>query len=84
MNFIKNTINFIKDSFRMPSADVMAIKELEQAKRELLAMQTAKDYSSRMVEYNQDRIRRLTVHISKSTAIPTLKDAVQTPMGEQL
>ena len=74
MNFIKNTINFVKDSFRMPSADVMAINELEQAKRELLAMQTAKDYSSRMVEYNQDRIRRLTVHISKSTAIPTLKD----------
>lgn len=84
MNFIKNTINFVKDSFRMPSADVMAIKELEQAKRELLAMQTAKDYSSRMVEYNQDRIRRLTVQISKSTAIPTLKDATQTPMGEQL
>jgi len=73
MKFLKQTVEFIRDSFRMPSAEVMAIKELELAKRELLQMQTAKDYSSRMVEYNQDRIRRLTAHIAK--AIPTLNDA---------
>lgn len=76
MKFITQTIEFIKESFRMPSADMMAIKELEQAKRELLAMQTAKDYSSRMVEYNQDRIRRLTMHITKLNAVPTLTDTV--------
>ena len=76
MKFLKQTVEFIRDSFRMPSAEVMAIKELELAKRELLQMQTAKDYSSRMVEYNQDRIRRLTAHIAKSTQVPTLTDVV--------
>jgi len=76
MKFIKQAIEFVRDSFRMPSADMMAIKELEQAKRELLQMQTAKDYSSRMVEYNQDRIRRLTTHIAKLNTVPTLTDVV--------
>jgi hypothetical protein len=76
MKFITKAIEFIKASFRMPSAEMMALTELEQAKRELLSMQTAKDYSSRMVEYNQDRIRRLTAHIAKSTQVPTLTDVV--------
>jgi hypothetical protein len=76
MQFINQIIEFIKASFRMPSAEMMALTELEQAKRELLSMQTAKDYSSRMVEYNQDRIRRLTAHIAKSTQAPTLGDVV--------
>jgi hypothetical protein len=76
MKFISKVIEFIKASFRMPSAEMMALTELEQAKRELLQMQTAKDYSSRMVEYNQDRIRRLTAHIAKSTQVPTLNDVL--------
>ena len=76
MKFISKVIEFIKASFRMPSAEMMALTELEQAKRELLQMQTAKDYSSRMVEYNQDRIRRLTAQIAKSAQVPTLNDVV--------
>jgi hypothetical protein len=53
--------------FYVPSAEVLALRELEEAKRELLAMQTAKDYSGRMVEYNMDRIRRLTLYLNKVT-----------------
>lgn len=53
--------------FYVPSAEVLALRELEEAKRSLLEMQTAKDYSGRMVEYNLDRIRRLTIYINKAT-----------------
>ena len=72
MKLIYQFLEFMRDSFRMPSSEMMAMKELEMAKRELLQMQTAKDYSSRMVEYNQDRIRRLTAHLAK--AIPTITE----------
>ena len=56
---------------RVPSAEVLALRELEEAKRSLLEMQTAKDYSGRMVEYNMDRIRRLTMYLNKATANTT-------------
>jgi len=52
--------------FYVPSAEVLALRELEEAKRSLLEMQTAKDYSGRMVEYNMDRIRRLTLYLNKA------------------
>ena len=53
--------------FYIPSAEQLALRELEEAKRSLIEMQTAKDYSGRMVEYNMDRIRRLTTYINKAT-----------------
>lgn len=66
MNLIKQLIEAIKSTFRVPSSDEIAIRELEEAKRQLLAMQTAKDYATRMVEYNMDRCRRLTAYVAKS------------------
>jgi hypothetical protein len=59
---LKNAVHGI---YRMPTAQELAQKELEEAKRELLAMQTAKDYASRMVEYNSDRIKRLSTYLAK-------------------
>ena len=55
-----------KRVFHTPSADELALLELAEAQRELLAMQTARDYSTRMVDYNKDRIRRLTAHMKKT------------------
>lgn len=66
MNLIKQLIEAIKSTFRVPSSDEIAIRELEEAKRQLLAMQSAKDYATRMVEYNMDRVRRLTAYVAKS------------------
>lgn len=66
MKLIQQLIEAVKQVFRVPSADVIAMHELEEAKRQLLAMQTAKDYATRMVEYNNDRVRRLTAYIAKS------------------
>lgn len=76
MKIFTQIIELIKSSFVTQSAEMMALTELEQAKRELLQMQTAKDYSYRMVEYNQDRVRRLTAQIAKSAQAPTLNDVV--------
>lgn len=52
--------------FVLPTADIMAARELEEAKRELLRSQSALDYTKRMVEYHQDRVKRLTAYVEKS------------------
>jgi hypothetical protein len=54
-------------AFHIPSAQSLAIIELEQAKREHLQMLTAQDYSRKMVEYHADRIKRLTAYIAKAS-----------------
>jgi len=66
MTIIQQLVDTLKRSFRVPSADEIAIRELEEARRQLLAMQSAKDYATRMVEYNMDRVRRLTAYVAKS------------------
>ena len=57
---------FLFSLLRVPTADVLAIKELEEAKRELLRSQSAQDYAKRMVEYHQDRVKRLSAYVEKS------------------
>ena len=65
MKIIKDIFTWIANSFRLPSADLMAARELEEAKRELLKTQSAQDYAKRMVEYHQDRVKRLTAYMAK-------------------
>lgn len=60
---------FLFSLLRVPTADVMAIKELEEAKRELLRSQSAQDYAKRMVEYHQDRVKRLSAYVEKSNGV---------------
>jgi hypothetical protein len=56
-------IELIKAMFKTPSPHMMAIKELENAQRELLISQSAQEYYSRLSGYNTDRIGRLTRYI---------------------
>lgn len=58
--------NFMQTIFHTPTATELAVTELAEAKRQLLAMQTAQEYSKRMVEYHSDRITRLTAYIAKT------------------
>ena len=67
-NVINNIKNYLNRVFRTPGAEELAVAELEQAKREHLQMLTALDYSKRMVDYHQDRIKRLTAYIAKGVA----------------
>ena len=59
---------FLFSLLRVPTADIMAVRELEEAKRELLRSQSAQDYAKRMVEYHQDRIKRLSAYVAKDQA----------------
>ena len=61
-------IEFLKSLLLHPSAESLMQKELESAKRELLAAQTAADYAVNMTNYHQDRINRLKLAISKEVA----------------
>lgn len=65
-NVTKNIFYALAESLRAPTPEEMAIKELEGARRELLNMLTAQDYSKRMVEYHLDRIKRLTNYLAKA------------------
>ena len=46
--------------FRTPTADVLAVQELEDARRQLLSALSAKEYASALVTYHSDRVVRLT------------------------
>ena len=70
MNSVTNIIKALWEAMtRTLSAEELAMRELDQAKREHLQMLTALDYSKRMVDYHQDRIKRLT-------ALEVIVDAV--------
>jgi hypothetical protein len=61
-------MNIFKQFFTLPNADVLAVRELEQAKRELLQMQTAQDYAKSMCVYHAERVKRLTAYVTKEQA----------------
>ncbi len=47
------------EPFRKPSAELIAQRELEDAKRELLQAQAGQEYAAAMVQYHEARITRL-------------------------
>lgn len=49
----------ITSLFRAPSAETLALKELDEAKRELLVAVRHAEYYASMVRYHQMRISRL-------------------------
>lgn len=53
--------------FKAPSATQLAAYELEEAKRDLLHALSARDYASALVQYNTDRVRRLSATVSSSS-----------------
>jgi hypothetical protein len=53
-------IQQIVQLFATPSADVLAVRELEEAKRQLLLSLSAQEYATSQVRYNQSRVERLT------------------------
>jgi hypothetical protein len=51
--------------FAKPSADVLAVVELEEARRQLLAAQSALEYAASMVDYNTNRVARLEQRVKE-------------------
>lgn len=55
--------SWIKQLYGTPSAEALALRELEEAKRRLLEAQTAKEYADSMCKYREAQIKRLTAYL---------------------
>jgi hypothetical protein len=56
-------IDKIKKLFATPSAEAIALRELENSKRELLEAQTTREYADSMCKFREAQIKRLTAYI---------------------
>jgi|TARA_R110002126_G_scaffold214720_1_gene360978 hypothetical protein len=63
----KETVNYFKSVFDVPTAEILALKELENCKRKLLEAQTAKEYAESMCKYREAQIKRLTAYLHLAT-----------------
>lgn len=54
---------YFKQLFKTPSALQLAMRELEESKRELLAMHASAEHAQKMVEYYEGAINRLTQYV---------------------
>ena len=64
---IRETIKWVKNAYTTPSAEVLALRELEEAKRSLLETQSAREYADSMCKYREAQIKRLTAYLHKAT-----------------
>jgi hypothetical protein len=60
-------IDELKKLWATPSAEVLALRELEDSKRRLLEAQTAREYADSMCKYREAQIKRLTIYLHKAT-----------------
>jgi len=56
----------IRTYFTMPSAEALAVIELEEAKRKLLSAQTGKEYAESMCKFHEAQIKRLNAYIQNA------------------
>jgi hypothetical protein len=62
-----NTISWMRSVFQPPSTESIALRELEECKRELLNAHSSREYAHAMSEYYQTKITRLNAYLHKST-----------------
>ena len=60
-------LNRVKKLFATPSAETLALRELEDSKRRLLEAQTAREYADSICKYREAQIKRLTAYLHKAT-----------------
>jgi len=60
-------IRFIKEFWCHPTPQTLALRELEESKRELLTAHTNQEYSLKMVEYHRNKIKRLTLFLKEKS-----------------
>lgn len=58
-----------KSLYSHPDSMTLAQRELEDAKRDLLAMQSQAEHAAKMVEYYQGVITRLTKYIASTEKV---------------
>jgi len=57
----------LKKLWTTPSAEALALRELEESKRRLLEAQTAREYAESMCKYREAQIKRLTAYLHNAT-----------------
>ena len=62
-----NPLNWIKTLYQPPSAETLALREMENARRSLLQAHSAREYADSMAKYHEARIKRLTAFIHTAT-----------------
>ena len=60
-------LNYIKNVYTIPSAEQLALRELENAKRQLLEAQSGREYADSMCKYYESKIKRLTAYLHTAT-----------------
>jgi hypothetical protein len=56
----------IKKLWAAPSPEVIALRELEESRRELLAAYNQQEYATKMVEFHKGKIKRLTLFLKET------------------
>jgi len=64
---IRQLYNWVKNTYTTPSAEALALRELEDAKRMLLEAQSGREYAESMCKYREAQIKRLTIYLHKAT-----------------
>jgi hypothetical protein len=64
---IREMYNWVRSAYTTPSAETLALRELEDAKRRLLEAQTTREYADSMCKYREAQIKRLTAYLHKAT-----------------
>lgn len=64
---IRELYEWAKNIYVTPSAEVIALRELEDSKRKLLEAQSGREYADSMCKYYEAKIKRLTVYLHKAT-----------------
>ena len=64
---IREICTWVKNAYTTPSAEALALRELEGAKRSLLEAQSAREYADSMCKYREAQIKRLTTYLHKAT-----------------
>ena len=64
---IRELCNWAKNAYTTPTAEALALRELEDSKRRLLEAQTAREYADSMCKYREAQIKRLTAYLHKAT-----------------
>lgn len=62
---IRKLIETTRNYLAVPTADALALTELEEAKRKLLSAQTGREYADAMCKFHENQIKRLTAYIYK-------------------
>jgi hypothetical protein len=55
----------LKKLWTTPTAEELALRELEDSKRRLLQAQTAREYADSMCKYRETQVKRLTAYIKE-------------------